>query len=414
MTIDRGLGLARLEANGSSARSSVGQLVCQTTAALCEQVYHDKLAAVVLTGSLARNEGTVTRDGDGFRLRGDADFILVFEPRAALPVEADIAVIQQKIADRLRGLGLRASLTLAAVHPRYLRRLVPSIFAYELLACGSVVWGDRSVLSLIPRFGPADIPRHDAWHLLCNRVIEHLVVCGGLTGSARSSSADARYRTVKLFLDMATSYLLFVGHYGPTYAWRLDNLRTLARHATETDAPFSLRQFCADVAACTRSKLTPDEQPDLGEDDGLLRRGLDCAHQLWRWELAQLAAAPPDLEARHLIERWMRQQPVHHRLRGWLHVMRRQGWLRSYQAWPHWMRLAVRTSPRHAVYMAGCLLSFGFSGVVDDAMSPVDWEVLRRQLPVSTELSGLDESTWQHLATDVAFNYARFLVGTRS
>jgi hypothetical protein len=414
MTLARGLGSPGLDAeNGASAGPSVGRLVCQVTAALCEQVYHDKLAAIVLTGSLARNEATVVRNGDDFLLRSDADFILVFEPRAPLPVETDIVVIQRKIADRLRGLGLRASITLAAVYPKYLRRLTPSIFAYELLACGSVVWGDRSVLSLIPRFSVGDIPREDAWHLLCNRVIEHLAGLESVTERVGPSRADSRYCTIKLFLDMATSYLLFVGHYAPTYAWRLDNLRTVTRHAAGANAPFCLPRFCADVAECTRSKLASDERHEPDQDDALMRRGLECARRLWRWELAQLAAAPPDLDERHLIECWMRRQPILDRVRGWLYVMRRQGWLRSYQAWPHWMRLAWRTSPRYAVYMTGCPLAFS---VLEHGASgqPPDWDILRRQLPVFSDRLRPDDPASHRLAADVALNYSRFLVGTRS
>ena len=65
--------------------AALGAAVSEKAAELCARDYGPSLRAVVLTGSLARDEATWVRDGAGRRLLGDAEFLLVFEQRVALP-----------------------------------------------------------------------------------------------------------------------------------------------------------------------------------------------------------------------------------------------------------------------------------------------------------------------------------------
>ena len=389
-------------------------LLGEETARLCLPVYRDRLRAVVLTGSLARNEGTFVKDEQGTRLFGDAEFLLVFRQSASLPSDAELHMVRQKIEERVRHRGLRAAVTLSVVRSPYLRRLPPSIFAYELRACGETIAGDPRVLAEIPDFTPADTPLDDAWRLLANRIVEQLGSIDDLLEGGAGLSPRVRYRTVKLYLDMATSYLVFVGRYAPTYAQRLENLLALAHADKRTAAPLSITEFAADVSACTRWKLAPTDQP-YPDRAAFVERGLEYARNLWRWELARLAAAPLDLDDTALLEHWTRRQPLRSRMRGWLHVARREGWLKSYRSWPHWIRLAARTSPRHAVYTVASRLSFCAPESVAGSPSPSDWDHLRRCLPVSTSTElRPGQSGWHQVAADVTFNYSRFLVDTRA
>ena len=59
--------------------------VADTIAELSVGAFQHGLRAVVLTGSLARGEGTWLHDGSRVRLAGDADFLCVFDDHAALP-----------------------------------------------------------------------------------------------------------------------------------------------------------------------------------------------------------------------------------------------------------------------------------------------------------------------------------------
>lgn len=138
------------------------------------------LRSLVLTGSLARDEGTWLHEKDRMRLAGDAEFLAVFAEHARLPSADVVAAVERAVEKRLHESGLEVHIGLSPVGPRYLRSLRPHIFAYELLEHGRVTWGDENILSLAPRFSRADIPLEDGFRLLLNRIIELLeAMCSG-------------------------------------------------------------------------------------------------------------------------------------------------------------------------------------------------------------------------------------------
>jgi hypothetical protein len=351
----------------------------------------------------------------------------------------------------------------------------PEILAYELRTCGQVVWGDRDVLALVPRFRAEDIPLEDAWRLLCNRMIELLEVAplGELGQVTRNSEERGRasaalpstapsfvpYSAVKLYLDMATSFLLFQGAYEPTYRGREARLRILAEGATDRDRyPFlPLRHFSKRVTACTELKLGTS---GLGGTSASLEAQTLCpletewactssvfwkqiasdARALWRWELARLTGCkvttPCVKEAtwgspketgttshtptdRELMERWMRLQPLHKTLRGWASAVRRCGGHRSWRNWPHWIRLAWQASPRYWVYAAASELFFRLPDIVNGGdpipNGDLDLRRIRSWLPVRRDLRGIHKNlSWRDVAADIGWNYHRSLYGTRS
>ncbi len=394
-------------------------VICEETARLCLQVYRDRLRAVVLTGSLARNEGTFVKDDLGCLLLGDAEFLLVFGDRAALPTDADRRVIRQEVEERVKRRGLRAEITLTAGRLNYLRHLPPSIFAYELRHRGETVAGDRETLSLIPDFSPADIPLEDAWRLLANRLVEQLEGAHELLEGRPILSPALHYRTVKLYLDMATSLLVFVGGYRPTYRERARNLAVLLDSPSGTSSwPFRLKPFVDDVVACTEWKLGAT---DLASDveRTFWERAIDHAQVLWQWELARLVDADSGTSAGALMARWMRQQPLGSRARGWAHVVRQHGLRQSWSRLPAWARVALRISPRHSVYATATELLFELrSSALEAARGAGDHprrrEVMRR-LPVAPRSTARNGNrAWTDLAADVLLNYRQFLVNTRS
>src|SRR6266568_9141306 len=204
-------------AGGENDFSPIGRAVALQEA-ICEAAvqsamtnYGDKLKAIIVTGSLARHEGTFFREDDCWIQFGDSEFLLVFEENAKLPLSEDLFVVQETIESELLRHGLKCRVSLAAVLPTYLRRLQPHIFAYELLTCGRVLWGEP-VISLIPRFPSAAIPLEDAWRLLCNRMIELLEASMVLRDGPQELTSEVFYKTVKLYVEMATSFLVFAGN----------------------------------------------------------------------------------------------------------------------------------------------------------------------------------------------------------
>jgi len=419
--------------------------ICRVTSQLCAERCGGRLRAIVLTGSLARGEATFVNQGGRWRLLGDAEFLLVFKEDNVLPPTPSISGLEREIERHLLQGGLSGHVELSPVHTRYLRTMPPEIFAFELRTYGQVVWGERQILRLIPAFSASAIPLEDGWGMLCNRVVEFLEVIDLAVEKPVDPSPDGRYRMIKLYLDMATSYLLFQGAYAPTYRERADRLRGLVRsrevEGREVEGcrcPFPLRDFAERAVYCTKLKL----QAGRGVDAYSGENGFESmfswevlvayAKELWRWEMEQLLSersAAWQFKARRrelamvsdhaLMRRWMQLQPVHERLRGWASALRRCGWRRSWQHWPHWVKLGWRGSPRYWVYAAACEHFFRLPGIVNgDRSSPeVDSELqrIRSWLPVPGDLPGIGGNLgWRDVASAIAWNYQKFLKGTRA
>jgi hypothetical protein len=400
--------------------------ICQTTSQLCAERCGGMLRAIVLTGSLARDEATFTHEGGRRKLLGDAEFLLVFDQNAVLPSSAIIDQLEGEIEHHLLKGGLSAHVELSPVHTRYLRTMPPAILAYELRTYGQVVWGERQILLLMPAFSPSAIPLEDGWRMLCNRVVECVEVIGPVVERPADPSPTGRYRMIKLYLDMATSLLLFQGAYAPTYRERAERLRALAEdEEVNRNSPFPLRGFAERVAFCTQFKLQGrDSAGGQAAEEGLggmfsWTELVTFAKGIWRWELERLTRPQDQLPDRELMRRWMRCQPFGARLRGWVSALRRCGWHRSWRQWPRWVRLGWRASPRYWVYAAACELFFRLPDFVkSNGLSPgVDSDLrrIRSWLPVAGDLSGTGRHLgWRDVAADIAWNYRAFLKTTRS
>ena len=404
-----------LRRNGTAAPPPK-RMILDETVALCTQVYKDRLRAIVLTGSVARDEGTFVKAAAGTTtLLGDAEFFAVFHDTSVVPPAGDLKMIEEKIQERLSQRGVVANVTLSGVQSRYFRGIRPSIFGFELRTCGVVAWGDRDVLGLIPPFAAADIPLEDGWRLLANRLVEQLEGFDELSSTSPILSAETHYRTVKLYLDMGTSLLLFAGKYAPTYAERAEALGALA--ASGDSPTFPLEAFARDVLAATRWKLGT-AAPNASCSREFWERAAEHAEHLWDWELSRLTGRSADQSTPGLLETWLQQQPLAARLRGWAYVARRQGVRTTLARWPRWLRSAMKGSPRYLVYSVAAPIVFGLrhtdeSGHNDqlDNGAPV-WE---RRLPASWPARGVARRLDARDAVNMVLeNYRHFLVGTRA
>lgn len=402
------------------AAPHLAEAVRHEAARLCAERYGSRLRSIVVTGSVARDEATFVGGSTGRRLLGDAEFLLIFSDGSALPAEAETLELSRHIEARLlTGHHLIGRIELSAGKAAYLSRLEPHIFALELRECGRVIWGDPAILSFVPVFDSAAIPLEDAWRLLANRIVEYLVLVTETGRGQPGASLNACYRTMKLYLDMATSLLLFTGGYGTTYRRRAENLRALAEGQGPGEGwPFPLRAFAERVALSTDLKLgsgvTFDERTTQALD---WREAVGYAHRLWRWELVRLGHSDPMLDDRALMIRWMRDQALRTRARGWLYVARRTGWWQGWPHWPRWIRYGWRGSPRYWVYANASELLFRLPALLGSTASslasgPGD---LSAALPVPN--AGRGEETgppWMRLASAILWNYDQFLTGTRS
>ena len=371
------------------------------------------LRAVVLTGSLARGEGTWLQDGSRVRLAGDADVFVIFDDRAALPPPERIERLERAARDRLAAAGIDAHVGIGAVRASYLCRLRPNIFSYELITHGKVVCGDSHVLKLAPAFAASQIPLDDGFRLLMNRMIELLAAACELDAPHASASA-VRYHVMKMWLDMATSYLLFERRYVPTYRGRAARLRDLAGEPSAL-GPIPLDRFAQTVALATRCKLGESGILEMREFADL-ETLIGAAHSLWRWELTRLTA--PGSADGDLLRRWIAAEPISARIRGWAAVAKRAGTARAIFRMPAWIGLARKGSPRRLIYAAASEIVFALPRLTEMHAAPGSdprWSELLRGLPVF-DSPGTRPSpcTWRRLGQAIAFNYHSFLASTRS
>ncbi len=392
---------------GSADQLAVRGLVCEVVSRVCQQQEGQHLRTLLLTGSVARDEATIRAHPDGWQVLGDADFIAVFQPHAPLPAAGTVAALTAKCESDLRAAGVVVHVGMAVVHDDYFRRLPAHIFTYELRCCGRIVCGDDNPLELIPRFPASSIDKEDAWRLLANRTIECLDL--HLSNPATASD-ELHYRAVKLFLDMATSLLVFLEAYEPTYSQRAQTLQQLAEHPEElATLPFGLDAFTERVRECTRWKTTSDGG-DFDSGAELSREALDYAGQLWRWELAQLASAAPQASLEALFAAVAARQSAPQKLRGWLYVARRVGWLRGVWSWPRWITMGLRCTPRYYIYEAAWRLAASVTGPFGEP----EIRRIRALLPVAGEDGNNDGDARQQLAREVVWNYRTFLTETRA
>jgi hypothetical protein len=393
-----------------------GSSICQETVRLCVDQCGSGLRAIILTGSLARDEGTFVRQGQFWRVMGDAEFVLVFKDRTRVPNSERIALLRREVEHSLASKGVLCDIGLSAVNPTFLTGSRPHIFSYELKACGRVAWGESKILALMPDFEPSDIPLEDAWRLLQNRIVEMLEFPRDLEGKSGALPAEVHYRTVKLYLDMATSLLLFAGAYSPGYREREKRLRALFTANQGNSWPFPMEDFVQQVTACTEWKLCGEAASACGSWD-FWEEAIAYARQLWRWELVRLTGLPQSAPDRELFSRWMALQPYAQRVRGWAYTLRHQGWLRSWRKWGRWSRLALTGSPRYCVYAAANEFLFGTGlrvGVPETQSALVeDWQNLNDHLPLPRSGPGRSMGR-EEIAASISRNYAELLMGTRA
>lgn len=137
--------------------NDVSAVIGEHTVRILVDHYGSDLRAIVLTGSIARNEGTFAWVEGHCKLLGDADFFVVFRDGIRPPTPSHVDGIASEIRSSLSSVGIVADIAFSPVDGAYLQGLPRRISTYELLSCGRVVWGQSDICSLIPPFSPREI-----------------------------------------------------------------------------------------------------------------------------------------------------------------------------------------------------------------------------------------------------------------
>ncbi|MGH9533434.1 MAG: hypothetical protein ACRD2E_01095 [Terriglobales bacterium] len=319
--------------------------------------------ALVLTGSVARGEATVSRTRSGWRVHGDAEFLVII-PEGVRATPAATEVARAAVARALAARAINCPVSLHLASRSYLRRMRPHIFGCELQVHGRVAWGQPDVLNAIPHLALSAIPPEDGWHLLSNRIVEFLEAAAA-NASGAPDAPDLAYTAVKLGVDLGASLLVAAGAFQPSYRSRQRALAAWVRQAAPVTSAIPLAEIVAAVSVCTDWKLEASAWPPPGSAR-VVAWLVPLAYQLWAWELHRLAGGSP-IAATTALADWRTNWRCHAarqglsvRLRGWLHLWRaRRAWSTP-QLWGHWAPMARVASPRLWVYRAAAeLLSAG-------------------------------------------------------
>jgi hypothetical protein len=387
--------------------------IIKTVVDLSVGLFRKQLRSIVLTGSLARGEGTWIQAGRQTQLAGDAEFLLVFNDIKFVPKSEVIQRLRANVEAELAQQHIEAEIDLSPVEPRFLCCQRPHIFAYELVAHGKVVWGDTQILNLVPSFKPTDIPLEDGYRTLMNRMIELLEVICDLDGS-EPNRYIVSYRAMKLSLDMATSFSLFKRIYEPSYRARAHRIGELS--AGSTVCPSFLSRLSYRVQIATKQKLGEQQLETIGRAG--LSDLISDLHLLWRWELEQLVRTEFEVSDGGLVARWSREEQALKRIRGWASLIRRYGISSSLVNLPRWAFSALVGSPRRLLYAAASELIFAMPEILnsrDDGVNPSRWDNIRKHLPVKDGVnSEASAAAWRRLAGAIAWNYHTFLKPTRT
>lgn len=397
-------------------KDEVVSKICDVVARECRTAFGGRLISVILTGSAARGEATIVSSGDGWKVLGDAEFLVVLHQADRSTSVRSRDAVKRESNEKLRLQGIEVTIGLGLVPISYLKGLPAYIFSYELRECGKVISGDPQILDAIPQFGASAISREDAWRLLCNRMIEQLEVVGDLERTPHQLTDSLHYATVKLYLDMATSYLVFAGAYAPTYRERAQRLMMLASRSND-DAPFPMTDFGSRVGECTSWKLNGKEN-DLNRSLQFWQEAISYAHQLWRWEIMQMTGASNKSTDTELWTRLAEAMTVREKIRGWLSVVKRSSILETFRNWPRWLKLGSRATPRYWVYRAGAEVLFDFQArmAASSKKGPLDVADSHAVLllPIRHRKAGTAEISWKFVASEITANYWRYVAETRA
>lgn len=379
-------------------------------------------SAILLTGSFARGEGSVIREGNRLKMLSDMEFMVV------CPSGSDVDSIQQSVNQKAQELSgwlaakaVECEIEFSAVDHNYLRHLRPAIFNYELLAHARTVWGDEQILAAAPRFPASAIPRWDAWRLLNNRMLEQLQWADLSSRRGAAELQAAFYHVLKCYLDMATAILIFAGHYRSHYGERAGALEAWAGTASKEGVTFA-QELARRVSACTAFKLHPDFRTlplgvDLSQEPERLcvdvRRTMvelvHVIHQVWRWAGNTFVGAPDKSREEDglLQDAMMRSQPLREKLRGWAKLTLMPEARRQPRFFQRMRRLMFKGSPRYLTYAVASSLYFRLPEIMDGTTPKVEGQ--ESLLPVTFAANANIEAGWWRWRADVLRGWRLFL-----
>jgi hypothetical protein len=328
------------------------------------------VVGLILTGSVARGEGTIVPDREvRSRWLSDIEFHVVIDGDRSVclrEMDATLDSLQRTINTEPlnRRRGVRVGFT--SIPAGQIARLRPAIFSREMLEHGKLVWGEPERVP-VPRWwrdGQRGIPHLDAFRLLGNRIIQQ--VDARLRWQYDGDAVQAAYTLSKFWIELATSLSVFLGCYRTSYRDR--------QRAVE-DALSKSREALGDASELLIGRLQQAMLVKSGhaspapcsEQD--FRDSAQVAALVWNLEVQQMLGdtdAPVDAREPGLVLTALRRlEPYAQRTRDWVRLLRRGNSSSDFRAD---LSSAMRAgSLANAIYASGCLLHFFWDDFASDA-----------------------------------------------
>ncbi len=318
------------------------------------------VAGVLLTGSLARGEGTIIPDPrTKSRWLSDVECLVVVRggvvstreiQRSMRQIERDT---NSDCANAERGIKVE----LRAILTQGMTRLRPAIFTRELCEHAKLLWGDPAAIPVPPASSSGEaISKHDAFRLLNNRIIEQIAVRTEYVDRTGDSTAVA-YSLAKFWIDLGTSLSVFLGCYLPGYRSRQQPVEDALRAHKEILGAEMCGRFISRFRNAMAQKLGQAGFPS-GDSAQEFSEAVEIARATWNWESGQLLGTSTTAgDWRGIFARLSSLETAAQRLRDWARLFRQPSGLR--QLGPRAMLAAVRVgSLATLIYGTGCVIDF--------------------------------------------------------
>lgn len=349
------------------------------SAAVQEAVNPFPALGLLLTGSVARGEGTLIGDPQvGSRWLGDIECQLVFDDRRsaqAAEIDSRLCALEQHLNEdpenRRRGM----KIGLKAVGTSRLARLRPAIFTCEMLEHAKLLWGEPDEIPQ-PEWwiaGKRQVPLQDAFRLLNNRIVQQV------EARARRESGEAaplycEYALNKFWIELATSLSLFLECYRSSYRDRQKALETqLARNSypLSRDRAQLLVSRLREAMAVKEGSAPPEIHSDAPFSEAA-----EVALEIWYWEAGRLAGRecePGDWKS--ILPLLARIDTTAQRARDWGRFLLRRRTLRELRPGMTGIcRIALEAgSVGNLIYGAASMLEFFWRDL--EAGSAIGWQV---------------------------------------
>lgn len=189
---------------------------------IIENVRSHNVISIILYGGYGRNEGSiVVNQNNEVKPYNDFDIMLIVKSKI------DNTVLREKSIELAKKAGI-SWVDLSQMTLRDLELLRPSIYNYDLKYASKVLYGDKSILNVIPEIQSTDLPLKEVETLFLTRIWT-LVGCldrdGLLKGRSGAESMFFRNQMAKAVLAIVDILLINIREYHFSYKARVQLIK---------------------------------------------------------------------------------------------------------------------------------------------------------------------------------------------